>query len=442
MLNTSYTSNDINIDVNSNPNLNDWPSTKVKRIVNLFIAALNDENNPPTWPSFHTSTLISGEEREGIKTILTKEVVESLRNDKEAGSCYRVGRGKHNIVWGHHNYPNIVFKIMKLEDATKQELVAKKALETAREMKQSWVQIPRATSIEVDTIAVYVEERLPLNLNLVEHQEFWVRVITHYQSSSSPLFRQNLTTLIQQIQNLIEKVGFWDVGYHNLPEIRTDGIGVCAVDFENVDLDGQNRIEGIERLATLFPVSPLVDGLSTKYEENIPEIYKKELKRYEETMNMYKQWQLNINLPLPSQESIKRQFELKLQTKQAELLARQTAILCYDERGYKGHEPLPKINIKDLSELTESERILAQELAKKIASKDDDKKVSLIEKRYIYWQPGCLGHSAAYYTRDAFLKMLKTLQDKGIVISWHDDYPYYQEDPIRDPKMVSYTIYF
>ena len=68
--------------------------------------------------------------------------------------------------------------------------------------------------------------------------------------------------LVGHIEALIDNIGFWDVGCHNLPEVSIDGKYVCAVDFENVDLEQKKeRAEGLKRLVYLFPCSTISDNI-------------------------------------------------------------------------------------------------------------------------------------------------------------------------------------
>lgn len=409
------------------------PSTKVKNIANLFINYLSKEQQPPIWPSFNKAPLISDNERDDIKTIFSSTTVQKLRNREEVESFYKVGKGKHHTVWGHPNYPNLVFKITHKQDAEKQEQVSKEALEVTRNMEQrSWVQIPRATSFDVEKLTVYVEERLPLNLNMHEHEEFWARIFTHYQSAeASPLFRQNLATLIDQIQELVEKVGIWDVGYKNLPEVRTDGSGVCGTDFENVDK--RSVADGIQRLTDLFPISPLVDKLSKRYEKETPALYAEELEKYQQKVEDYKMFGAAEKIPSlkrPSFDTVREKVQINLEESRDKVQARQLAIQSYDQREYvSGNEPITIPN--NLSRLSDDGKQLAEALIDKMNETLEslkDKNLPLTEKRHLEFQPGSGYNFKAgkSYSREEFIKALQALKEEGVIISWSDNYRYYE----------------
>ncbi len=407
------------------------PSAKAKQVAERFIASLSMLESPPIWTPPDAPELLRQEDRERLIEILDPDTIEKLQNETPEGTgFYLVGKGSHNRVWGHPNYPNLVFKLMDREKTDKQVHVAKKSQEVVREIKNCWIQIPRTTSIDAKTTTIYVEERLPLSLGFQEHQEFWARILTYYQSPAcSDLFKINLHQLIGQIQLLIERVGFWDVGYHNLPEVRTDGTGVCGTDFENIDLDLKNVAEGLQRLAYLVPVAPLRDSIIKRHEQEVPSLLAREMKNHADGVKYVA-------------EKTFQNFHSLLELKNEKLEALQSAIKVYDERGYvAGEEEISCC--ADLSSLDAQEKALAQALLASIQkdhSANKQRNVCLSDKRYVYLQPGSCGRGYnKYYTRDRFLKVLNLLKEQNIVISWSDDYKF-RALTDQELKLVYYTI--
>lgn len=409
------------------------PSERAKHISSLFIQTLNTAHSSPIDNS-QTDELISTEERKKLTQMLTFEVIKKLRDSRDndtAAPFYKIGKGHYNVVWGHPDYPHIVLKIMKKEAAEQQEQVAKNTLQTMKQIKDPWIQVPRATKIHVPVndpaslneppLSVYIEERLPLALNANEHEELWARVITHYESPDCPqTFKTNLQALIQQIQHLVETIGIWDLGHKNLPEIRVDGKGACATDFENVqDLSSVNR--GLEQIAKLVPISPIVDPI---------------IKRYQEELQLQKK-----------DDDAEKKFIITLEEKKLAVKALQEALKIYDQKGYKtGDEEVP--NNVDLSALNSNEQAFAEMLLQIIHEKQNTTKnqvMTLSEKRCIQLQPGVLRKDFnGVYTHATFLKVLETLRDQNIAISWSHNNKWQKEIAVftGSESYTSYAIYF
>src|SRR5262249_19071226 len=158
------------------------------------------------------------------------------------------------------------------------------------------------------------------------------------------------------IQILIEQVGFWDVGDHNLPEVRSDGQGVCGTDFENVDLDLATVSDGLERLAKMVPVSSLNEDILLALVKSYPKKAEVALAQHNK---LYAQFP-EFAPPPPTEMRLLNQFTLIYAEKQEGIKARISALQEYDRRGYTtGNEPIQE---RDLKEMTPEEKILAEEL--------------------------------------------------------------------------------
>jgi len=417
--------------------LSEWPSVQAKQVAERFVGYLSQKDALPVSTYHKKPQPISEETKKELLKIFNKTVVEHLLNkNSPSEEFYIVGKGKHHTVWGHTKYSKIVFKLMAPEDADKQEKVACASREVTQQIEHCWVQIPRSTSFNVDQVSIYVEEKLPLALGYEAHQEFWARVIAHYQlSSATDSFRSNFENLIEQIDILIHKVGFWDVGYHNLPEVRVDGKGVCGTDFENIDLDLKQLPEGILRLANLVPIPPFLTSLAVKYEKQVPFLHEKALEIYE----MEKEWEW---IQEPKQETIMQKFHLIQAEKREALQALQTALAYYDEKKFISEtENVPEA--VDFTSLTLTEQILANYLIKKFREniQESETKQCISVRRYATVQPGVSIGCPEAYTREGFLKVLEFLKDQTLVISWYDDFNY-QAACRLNLSYVSYSIYF
>jgi hypothetical protein len=415
--------------------LPEYPSARAKQVSERFVGYLSQKNALPISTLHKKPQLISKEKKAELIEIF-KRTVDELSEKRPNSEFYLVGKGKHHAVWGHAKYPKIVFKLMAHEDAAKQEKVACQSLEVTQQIEHCWVQIPRATLFEINQFSVYVEEKLPLALNMEEHREFWARVISHYQSSNATAsFKSNFENMIEHISILIEKVGFWDVGYHNLPEVRADGKGVCGTDFENINSDLRNLPEGLFRLASLVPIPPFSKSLAIKYETYVPLLHARALEMYEQE----KSWGY---IKEPKQEIIMQKFHLEQAEKKDGLKALQTALAYYDEKGwFHGAEAIP--DSPDLGYLGAKEQILANFLINKFQEslQETTAKQCLSERRCLHVQPGGCLECPDVYTHEGFLKVLETLRDQGLAISWVDDFAY-KEAVQLDLSYVSYYIYF
>lgn len=430
-----YTKNfDITFNYLGNPKVSKIPSKKIKEILERFIDNLSKEEFSPSWKSRLQNLLVTEKDKERLQKIFTKETCEKLREkDSKIGDIYFIGAGKHNKVWGHKGFPSLVFKIMGSEKADHQFLIAKKAGELVQKTDKSLIQIPKADVIEILDFnrKVYIEEKLSLNLNMREHEEFWARLLMYYESEkASKTFKENIENLFTQIRRFTE-MGFWDIGYHNLPEILSNGEGACGVDFENVNLSDGQSIEGLERLAGLAPIPPLVDKTVIVYKNCIPKILEKEIQRYNESG-------LIGLLSKPTEESIFKEFYISLANKKRCLEACQKALISYDDRSYlTGDEE--GIKTPDLSEFSEEEKLIAEALLKRIeeyisCNKNDS--TPLTKKRWVSWQPG----TAFNMTKnEKFLRhVLEKLEQQGVVVAWAFSLDCTREDPFYN----HYYIYF
>lgn len=415
---------------------------RVKEITKNFIKNLS-EPTPLSWSSLSSSCLISTQERTQLTQIFKKRQGEISSKKSLQEPFKKIGQGSHHGVWVHPDYPQLVYKIMDKQSADQQVKVAEKTLEFTKGFERSWIQIPRATSIDLGTVSIYVEERLPLVCNPDEHQEFWARVILHYQSAASPLFKENLKELVGQIKALIEEVGFWDIGDKNLPEVRADGAGVCATDFENVQMETKTNVgEGIRRLACMFPVTPLVEDVIGAYKKTVPALYKYRLEEHVSLCEFNRKY----NLPLPSsplEEDIMSEFQLQLKDHQAKLSTLQLALQSYDQQEMvTGDESIP--DLQPLSDLSEEEMKLAEQFFQKIQQVILENKScrTLTQKRYISLKPISCSKvlDQSIFTYERFTHVLCALQKQGIVRSWTDNHDHPTVKKFSD--WLIFEIYF
>jgi hypothetical protein len=417
-----------------NIGLPDTASAQVVCVAERFITTLSKTGSPSICFTSHKSEFISSEERDALARTLTPEIVGKLMNKQPEGTLfYKVGSGNHNTVWGHPNYPNLVFKLMDQKKADHQVQVAQKAYEVTQQQNNCWVQIPRASSINVGEVAVYIEERLLLGLNEEQHQEFWARVLAYYQSSEcSDEFKTHLQALVGQIQLLVEKVGIWDVGYKNLPEVRTDGKGVCGTDFEGVGLNGVGQTAmALERLAHMLPVDLLVNDIVKGYEQQVHYAW---VEKFEQYTNA------GIQELAPTKESMCLEFHSALKKERERLKGLQDAIQIYDAKDdIHGMEAL--LYNCDLSLLNKDEKELAWQLLSDCAEqffKTNNKKNTASERHCLFVQP-CIKYNNCY-THERFLNVLNVLKEQNIVINWNDDCKNKSTEEDRD--LVGYNIRF
>jgi hypothetical protein len=161
----------------------------------------------------------------------------------------------------------MVIKLTHSKDAEKQTRIAKQIHELI-EKNRFKIRSPIATTVDLPgtDFAIYVEEKLPLGMNEKEHQEFWARIFIHIKSTEcSPIFSENLLKIAKEISELVLKIGIWDIGEKNLPEVASNGQYLCATDFENVSEDLSNVHQGLSKLAYLFCHDPCIEYLENQY---------------------------------------------------------------------------------------------------------------------------------------------------------------------------------
>jgi|GEM_PF-1643899 len=349
------------------------------------------------------------------------------------GSFYFLNKGKHNVVWGHLDFPSIVVKLMSCEAASKQVLVAERARAFAKEQNPFWCRIPLSTCIEVPEMlaageprALYIEERLPLGMDWSGHREFWARVFTHSQSAEClPIFKENLVKLVSQMASLIVNIGIWDVGLKNFPEVSMDGKYVCAVDFENVDLDKKSVYDGLQRLASLFPLPLFRSTLWEAYQRvGIASEMAYNQKFREENKESWQRTSEHLGCkyemaPLKTVESCTQAWDVMVKRKQKEVQTLQEALIVYDTKGLTsgGIESLPAVF--EIGNSTEEEVVLAQYVLSKMQEKITLYGNSGIsEKRIVGLQPKGVNEC---YTRERFVNALNELKRQGLLINWFDD---------------------
>ncbi|MBS4168673.1 hypothetical protein [Parachlamydia sp. AcF125] len=393
-------------------------SQKVKQVVELFIRNFSTRE-APDWAVTKSLPLMSDEDKGLFLKTFSSVELNNLSTNQASSSFFLVGRGKYHRVWGHPHYPHLVFKITDREDTRKQEQGGRKVLSITQKIKNCWVQVPRATFMTAEKVSIYVEERLPLGLNIVEQEEFWARILSHYQSNAaSDRFKTNLHHLVNQIQLLVEKVGFWDIGFHNLPEVRLDGMGVCGTDFGNLCEDPSNISEGIERLAYLFPLPTLVEKLDKRYYQAISVLFQKQLEDYERNKRWYPHG--DRLPPAPNSDKMMEKFRFIIQERAEELEALQKAVQHYDAKGYL---PASKFVLKGMTSLADEEKQLAELLLKEIAETLAESKAyrGIRRHRYLNLQPSIYIN---VYTYSRFISVLELFKQQGLVVSWSDDYKY------------------
>ncbi len=412
-------------------------SGQAKCVAERFISIFSMVGARPNWTTSHNIELLTSENRDTLKSILTGKAIKSLKEGDipESSSFYIVGRGSNHYVWGHSSYPNIVIKLMNKECAHSQLHIAKRSLEVTQAMKNCWIQIPRVSFVDAGDMTAYIEEHLPIGLDESQHKELWARILIHYQSSEcSALFKEHLQELIEQIQNLIMRIGFWDVGYRNLPEVRIDGAGVCATDFEQIDdKDDLKRVRGLEKLAHLFPFAPLVDPIITGNKQ-MP------LVNFMNTLKFGNAFDPNQPGPI----RISKEFHAKLENKKESLETLQKAIQIYDKKDYlTGDEEI--VSCCDLASLDTDEKALAQQLLLDIRQAHNDRRGGTVsQRRCLDLQPrGNHFYKYSSYTRDRFLKVLNVLKGQNSIILWSDDYKLSMATKgIQGLQYVFYKIYF
>ncbi|MES2345236.1 MAG: hypothetical protein V4494_04795 [Chlamydiota bacterium] len=260
------------------------PTLRAKLVAERCIKHLNTQREPLEIHLIENE-LVTNNELEKIKEQLTPIISEGSYEEEAllALGFILIGKGSSNCVWAHSNYPEIVFKFMEPEDAEAQVQGAKISREAC--LGKYWFKAPRALSIVINGLGVYIEERLPLSLGTNEHEEVWSRISYHFQSSdSSAIFKNNLISVFRNMLLFVKETRSWDTGYHNFPEISIDGKYFCAVDFDGLiedddeDDDDDEISDGIQNIVNLLPFRPFLD---ISKQEIFPEISGKR-KNYEE----------------------------------------------------------------------------------------------------------------------------------------------------------------
>lgn len=397
------------------------PSAKAKKIADLFIATLSKEKSLHAVP---VQEFLTTDEQRALTTLCTPEIIQRLaKGEKGSTDFLKLNCGNHTTVWIHPQHPKVVFKIMKQSQASKQQEISRLAYAVTQQIEGCWVKIPRSTQIDLDQISVYVEERLPLELNSDQHNELWAHVLSHYKSAQATVtFKSNLKSLINHILILIERVGFWDVGNHNLPEVSIDGSGVCATDFENVTLGLSNKHQGLERLAKLFPEPTLSEELLSTLDREFPKIAEDQIRQHQA---LYARLPARLAPPLPSEEGLRSDFHRSFEEAKDLLVTRATALKEYASRGYfSGDEP---ISDPDTTLMAPEEKTLAEELVAQIKKRQNEMlglPYTLCHKRMLTFQPGVVTPLACkeIYTHERFTAALSKLQQQGIILSWSSNY--------------------
>lgn len=375
-------------------------SEKVKQVVDRFIVHFSQEE--VTSFALSKVPLLSDQDISDLKTSLTHKVVSEMqRTLQDVGSFFVLGQGAHNTVWGHPEYPQLVFKVTTRSQASIWEKVALKTVEKVATMDPCWVFPPRAAVIPVEgcvnfsfePVSVYVEERLPIGLNRYEHTEFWARVMTHYRSDScNPSFKTHIKKLIDQIQCLVEELGFDDAGFHNLPEICLDGEGIGITDFEGTEKENKQLVaKGLLAIAEVFVYPELVDKIKQKYNEIVPVL----CSEYRQSHHIeLKAENIDLTLTRASQRLVKLQQLLQM----------------YDALGYTGSEPIPKPDLTSFA-LTEQKEV--DELLERMQRHLEIYSKEPLTIRRCYW-------SAVIDQKllELYPKILEKLKEQKVILDW------------------------
>ena len=365
-------------------------SARAKEVSDLFIQTLSSAEPPSHWgPSFALEDL-----RVDLEKLLTPEDVSLLTKTREAPEFYVVGQGHYHTVFGHQRFPKVVFKIFNLDKAKSHLVAAQKASTTACKIHKCWVQIPGSMVIECGDKGVYIEEKLPLeNPNL--SSEIWDRIVTHYYSSNATeQFKSNMHLMIEHIQKLIIEVGYWDVSAANLPAMRTDGQGVCGIDFENIPSvpKPEQLGTGFDRLAIMIPIEPTIKKNREQLDAGIP----------------------NFSSIESSPERREEIFEHSLTYRLQYIKTVHKALTVYDacedankERNAELRKELNYAPIKD-------KKALLKKLYSRLDYKRDE--VLISEQRMLRIQPWEL--MADGYTLDGFATLLNFLQENRKIVAW------------------------
>ncbi len=184
-----------------------------------------------------------------------------------------IGNGMTRMVYTHFRFPHLVFKPMTLCDATHQAFISAKAIELVQTKNLFFIHIPPAEVIELsdiegDTRALYVEERLPIELSCREYHFIYQHLTSHLDNEPSNTFENNFKLLISQVAEFIWELGYDDVTTENGPLFNTiDGKEVCFTDFDEIPKDPRSRIPkaqiGINFLFEMFPHDKTIEALTS-----------------------------------------------------------------------------------------------------------------------------------------------------------------------------------
>ena len=410
------------------------PSQRIRETANKFIDHFSKEqtNTPLCSP---WTPLLTDEQKEH----LASEFIEGTKEGADSSFNY-LAEGNHNVVTTHAQFPELVFKEMSLINAEAQFKAAKATHEFACSQSPFWCRTPVATVIPMkiegseELRALYAEELLPIGMDPEENREFWCRIFIHLDSENcTPLFRENLFSLVQQMSALIKRVGFWDAGSHNFPELSLDGTHICATDFDDMPLDPTPTLgmNGIKLLAQIFCHAPFTHYLLEEYKTfGLASEVEREMKTFEIRNALWGSRGPNE----PSEETLIAEFQANCERRRTEDLARQEALKKYDELDWVvGNERQEKrrfdregIEQKLLSVL---HRIFTHDFPKHNEVLEKSNPENLLSKREFIMQ-----YRQSSIPRDVVLRSLGLLKEQGFIFSFYDDY-----HEIRD--QVTYHIW-
>lgn len=370
-------------------------ATEVRTTAEIFIKNLSDDIQPPRLNDRNMDKLLTAEERIRFDQVLNHQIKQKYfkpgtqpeemnltdEEKKFFAKFHRVAEEKtqnlNSQIWEHEDFPKIIFRpYLDKEDSENRYRVREHLQDIVQNMNGSWIQLPQVL-VRDEPGLLYVEERLSLFFDYDERNEFWARILSHYQSpQANENFKANFKKLMMQFKDLIVEQGYGDV-HIDYPRIRKDGMGICIKNFENLNLD--LREEKLRCFMKTFPVQALIEEVIGF---NDPTIYKKE---------------------------------------NQQLKVLQAALTEYDKREYvTGYEEVPEL---DASAMSLSEKALAELYIEKIKDelevKKDQKKC--FNCRNIFIQAF---HNKIHqnHNPEQVLKVLRMLQEQKIVISWFDNY--------------------
>ncbi len=399
------------------------PSQRIRETAHKFIDHFSKEqtNTPLCSP---WTPLLTDEQKER----LVSEFSDGTKEGADSSFNY-LAEGNHNVVTTHAQFPKLVFKEMSLKNAEAQLKAAKATHAFVLSQSPFWCRTPVATVIPMkiegteELRALYVEERLPIGLDVEENQEFWCRIFMHLNSENcTPLFRENLFSLVQQMCALVEHVGFWDAGSHNFPELSLDGTHICAVDFDEMPLDSTPTLGmgGIQALAQTFCHAPFADYLLERYKAfGLASEVERERKVFETRNALYG----SRGPEEPSGETLIAAFQKVCEREQKKDLARQEALKKYDTLDWVvGNEREEKIRfnregIEESGILWTLHNIKTHHFPKHNEVLENPDPKNLLSKREFTVQ-----YNQSSMPRDVVLRSLNILKEQGFIYSFYDDY--------------------